>query len=129
MKVERELVSWDEIGKPVFKKEQIYFPNKKNPLYLKSKNWGLTADHKVSVISTKADLEFQPDSISDYIFHGFGGIIYKLENNTLKVFSRQKPKVPPNFESEINVELIEVKNNAEWNKMQTEISNGYQQFE
>ena len=40
MKVERELVSWDEIGNPVFKKEQIYFPNKKNSLYLKSKNGG-----------------------------------------------------------------------------------------
>lgn len=129
MKVERELASWDEIGKPVFEKEQIYFPNKKTSLYLKSKNWGLTADHKISVISTKSDLEFQPDSISEYIFHGFGGIIYKVENNTLKIYSHQKPKIPPKFESEINVELIEVKNNVEWNKMKKQIDNNYQEFE
>ena len=129
MKVERELASWDEIGKTVFEKEQIYFPNKKTSLYLKSKNWGLTADHKISVISTKSDLEFQPDSISEYVFHGFGVIIYKVENNTLKIYSHQKPKIPPKFESEINVELIEVKNNEEWNKMKELIDKGFQKFQ
>ncbi|MBD8491000.1 hypothetical protein IFO69_19765 [Echinicola sp. CAU 1574] len=128
MKVERELASWDEIGKPVFEKEQIYFPNKKTSLYLKSKNWGLTADHKISVISTKSDLEFQPDSISEYIFHGFGGIIYKMENDTLKIYSTQKPKTPPKFESDINVEIIEIKDNLEWIKLNDKIKNEYQKF-
>jgi hypothetical protein len=128
-KVERELASWDEIGKPVFEKEQIYFPNKKTSLYLKSKNWGLTGDHKITVISTKSDFEFQPDSISEYIFHGFSGIIYKVENNTLKIYSHQKPKIPPKFESEINVELIEVKNNVEWNKLNDKTKNKYRKFE
>ena len=129
MKVEREFARWNEIGKPLFEKEQIYFPNKKTSLYLKSKNWGLTGDHKISVISTKPDFEFQPDSISEYIFHGFGGIIYKVENNTLKIYSHQKPKIPQKFESEISVELIKVKNNAEWNKMKKQIDNNYQEFE
>ncbi len=128
-KIERELSSWEEIGKPVFEKEQIYFPNKKTSLYLKSKNWGLTGDHKISVISTKSDLEFQPDSISEYIFNGFGGILYKVESNTLKIYSHQKPKIPPKFESEINVELIEIKNNAEWNKIKEQMKNNYQEFE
>ena len=129
MKVEREFASWDEIGKPAFEKEQIYFPNKKTSLYLKSKNWGLTGDHKITVISTKSDFEFQPDSISEYIFHGFSGIIYKVENNTLKIYSHQKPKIPPKFESEINVELIEVKNNAELNKLNDKTKNEYRKFE
>jgi hypothetical protein len=128
MKLERELASWDEIGKPLFEKEQVYFSNKKTFLYLKSKNWGLTADHKISVISTKSDFEFQPDSISEYIFHGFEGIIYKAENDTLKIYSTQKPKVPPKFESKINVELIEIKNNLEWIKLNDKIKNGIQQW-
>ncbi|WP_339758711.1 hypothetical protein [Algoriphagus aquimarinus] len=129
MKLERELAGWDEIGKPLFEKEQVYFPNKKTSIYLKSKNWGLTADHQISVISTKPDFEFQPDSISEYIFHGFGGIIYKVENDTLKIYSTQKPKVPPKFESEINVEIIEIKDNLEWIKLNDKIKNGYQKFE
>lgn len=129
MEVEREFTSWDEIGKPVFEKKEIYFPNKKTSLYLKSKNWGLTGDHKISVISTKSDFEFQPDSISEYIFHGFGEIIYKAEINTLKIYSHQKPKIPPKFQSKVNVELIEVENNEEWDKMKKQIDNNYQEFE
>jgi hypothetical protein len=129
MKVEREFASWDEFGKPVFEKRQIYFPNKNTTLYLKSKNWGITGNHQISVISTKPDFEFQPDSISEYIFHGFGGIIYKVENNTLKIYSHQKPKIPLEFESDINVEFIEIKNNTEWNKLKTQIDNNYQIFE
>lgn len=129
MKVELEFASWDEIGKPVFEKKQVYFPNKKVSLYLKSKNWGITGNHQISVISTKPDFEFQPDSISEYIFHGFGGIIYKVENNTLKIYSTQKLKIPPKFESEINVELIEIKNNLEWIKLNDKIKTEYQKFE
>jgi hypothetical protein len=129
MKVEREFANWDEIGKPVFENKKIYFPNKKTTLYLKSKNWGLTADHKVSVISTNPDFEFHPDSISDYIFQGFEEIIYKVEDNTLKIYSHQKPEVPPNFESEIKVELIEINNNIEWDKLKAKIENNYQIFQ
>jgi hypothetical protein len=129
MRVERELTSWAEIGKPVSTKKQIYFPNKMTSIYLKSNNWGLTYDHKITVISTDYDLEFKADSISEYIFHGFDGIIYKTENDTLKIYSRQQPKIPPKFESEIKVKLIEVKNNAEWNKMNELIDKGFQKFE
>ena len=75
MRAERELVSIDEIGKPLFKKKQIDFPNKKASLFLKSKSWGLTGDHKVTVLSTNGNFEFYPDSLSEYIFHGFSAII------------------------------------------------------
>ncbi len=128
MKIENELASWDEFGKPVFEKKQIYFPNKKTTLYLKSKVWGITGNHQISVISTKPEFEFQPDSISEYIFHGDAGIIYKVENNTLKIYSHQKPKIPQKFESEINIELIELKNYADWNKLKAQIDNNYQIF-
>jgi hypothetical protein len=129
MRVERELTSWEEIGKPVSEKRQIYFPKKMTSLYLKSNNWGLTYDHKITVISTDSDLEFKADSISEYIFHGFDGLIYKVQNDTLKIYTRQQPEIPPKFESEINVELIEIKNNTEWNKFKAQIHNNYQIFE
>ena len=129
IRVERELTSWEKIGKPISEKRQIYFPNKMTSLYLKSNNWGLTYDHKITVISTDSNLEFKSDSISEYIFYGFDGLIYKAENDTLKIYTRQLPKIPPKFESEITVELIEVKNNAEWNKMNEQIDNNYQKFE
>ena len=129
MKTEEELSSLDEIGKPLFQKKKIYFPNKKTNLYLKSKNWGLTGDHKITVISTKSDFEFQPDSINEYIFNGFSEIIYKVENNTLKIYCQEKPKIPIKFNSEINVEFIEVKNNSEWKILNEKIDNNYKKFE
>ena len=129
MRVERELTSWNEIGKPVVEKRQIYFPNKMTSLYLKSNNWGLTYDHKITVISTSSATEFQADSISEYIYYGFDGLIYKTENDTLKIYSRQNPKIPTEFDSEIKVQLIEIKSNPEWEKLKEEIRNGYQYFE
>jgi hypothetical protein len=129
MRVERELTSWEEIGKPVSKKKQIYFPNEMTSLYIKSNNWGLTYDHKITVISTNSDLEFKADSISEYIFYGFDGLIYKTQNDTLKIYSRQQPNIPPKFDSDIIVEIIEIKSNPEWKKMKAEIINGFQQFE
>lgn len=90
MKVERELASWDEIGKPIFERKQLYFPSKKASLYLKSINWGLTGDHKITVVSPTRELKFETDSTSEYIFHGFGGIIYKTEKDTLKIYSMRK---------------------------------------
>jgi hypothetical protein len=129
MKVERTFASLDEIGEPVFESTQVYFPNSKSSLYLKSKSWGLTGDHKITVISTKRELEFQPDSISEYIFHGFGDLIYKTQRDTLKIYSMHKPTIPTDFQSEIYVELIEIKSNPEWTKLEEKLQNGYRQLE
>ncbi|GHC65882.1 hypothetical protein GCM10008083_33780 [Ulvibacter litoralis] len=129
MRFERELTSWDEIGKPEVEKKQIYFPDKLTSLYIKSNNWGLTYDHKITVISTSPVSEFKADSITEYIFYGFDGLIYKAVNDTLKIYSRQKPKIPTDFDSEVYIDLIEIKNNSEWNKLKQEIHDGFQYFE
>lgn len=129
MKVERELAGWDEIGKPVFVKKQIYFPKEKTTLYLKRKTWGITGNHQITIISTKPEFEFKADSISDYIFNGFAEVIYKVENDTLKIYSHHKPNIPSKFDSKIEIELIEFKNNAEWHKLQEQAENCSQMFE
>lgn len=129
MKIQEGLTEIDELGKPHYNKEQIYFPKKNTSLYLKSKNWGLTADHKVSVISTSSELEFEPDSISEYIFQGFGGLVFKTVSDTLKVYTTQKPNIPQGFKSDVIVEFIELKDNREWIKLNEKIKNGYRKFE
>jgi len=125
MKVERELVSWDEIGKPSFERKQIYFPNKKSSIFVKRKTWGLTGNHQITIISTKPEFEFNADSITDYIFNGFSEVIYKKENNTLKIYSHYKPSVPDKFDSKIEIELIEFQNNAEWHELERQAKNSY----
>ncbi|NHN27517.1 hypothetical protein FIA58_017695 [Flavobacterium jejuense] len=129
IEVIRTINSLDEIGKPLFEKKIIKFQNKKTEIYLKSKNWGLTGDHKISVISTNPDKEFQPDSISEYIFKGFEEIIYSVEKDTLKIFARHLPTIPKKFDSEIQIKVMKVENNIEWNKIKEKTKKSYETFE
>lgn len=119
----------DEIGKPLFKKKQLNFPNKKVSLYLKSKNWGLTGDHKITVLSKNPQQEFHPDTTSEYIFNGFEEIIYCIEKNTLKIFSWQSPKKPEKFDSEIQIKWILIENNTEWNSIKEKTKKNYSIFD
>ncbi len=129
IKTEQNLKSWDEIGKPLFERKEIYFPKKQLSLYLKSKNWGITGNHKATVLSINSNLEFHPDKNTEYIFKGFGEIIYKSENGKLKIYySNFIPEIPKNFKSEIQVELIELKGN-EWRVLNRKVNAGYKKFE
>lgn len=129
MKTESELSNWKEIAEPIFKKEEINFPNENTSIYLKSKNWGLTGNHKVTVISTNPDSKFKVDSLSDFVFKGFTDLIYKKDNDTLKIYSHYKPSTPLNFNTKIKVEFIKIRNNAEWNELKEKIERNYQIFE
>lgn len=128
MRCERELAQIETIGKPVYNVESVYFPDINEDIFLKSKNWGLTGDHKISVISTNSEYEFQPDSTKEFIFHGFGGLLYELRNDTLFVYSSQNPKPPKYFDSKVSIEVIQI-SNPEWVKMNSKIKTGIQKFE
>ena len=81
-----------------------YYKKKgKTALYLKSKSWGLTGNHKITVLSKNPQQEFHLDTTSEYIFNGFEEIIYSIEEDTLKIFSWQSPKQPEKFDSEIQI--------------------------
>ena len=119
-KYERFMTDLEQIGKPVYNREQIYFPDKKETIYLKSKNWGLTGDHKITVVSKNPDYEFFPDSTSEYLFHGFDGLIYKKSNDTLYIYDGQTPKKPINFNSNINIVILNTQG-KEWRDLDSKI--------
>ena len=129
MKVEQKFTEWDETFKPEYKIERIYFPEKKENLYLKRKTWGITGNDQTTVISTKKELKFETDTISDYVYSGFSEIIYKAENNKLIIYSHHKPNIPKKFKSEIEIELRKYKNNSEWNILKEKANRSYQKFE
>jgi hypothetical protein len=129
MRVEREFTKWDETFKPEYKIESIYFPEKKESIYLKRKTWGITGNHQTTSISTKKELQFETDTISDYVFKGFSNIIFKAEKNKLIIYSHHKPEIPLKFESEIKIELREYENNTEWNNLKKKANSSYKIFE
>ncbi|WP_157691877.1 hypothetical protein [Polaribacter sp. KT25b] len=95
----------DETFKPEYKIERIYFPEKRESLYLKRKTCGITGNHQTTVISKKKKFQFETETISDYVFKEFLEIIFKAENNKLIIYSYYKPEIPIKFESEIEIEL------------------------
>lgn len=128
IRFERLTADFEEIGKPVYIKEQIYFPEKNETVYLKSKIWGLTGDHQITTISTNPDSEFFPDSTSEYIFYGFEALIYKKSKDTLYIFAGQTPEKPVNFNSKINIVMIKTQA-IEWTSLNEKIKNNYRKFE
>lgn len=117
----------EEIGEPIYNMERVYFPNKKNTLFIKSKSWGLLGNHTVTVISNNPDLEFHPDSTSEYIIHGSDCLFYQKQHDTLIVYHNHKLQVPDNFASNINVRVVELKV-YEWQEMRDKINNSLRRF-
>lgn len=80
-------------------------------LYLKSKNWGLTYDHQLTVISTSNKAKWQePDSTKDFIYKWLDPFLYEFKNDTLFVYCNTKAPIPKNFTSNIKVVQKEVDN-------------------
>ncbi len=55
---------------PTYKIIELESKINSSKIYLKSKNWGVTGDRQISIISSDNDREFEEDSIKEYIFKG-----------------------------------------------------------
>ncbi len=126
IKFEQEFSLLNDFGKPNYKMETIHFPSIEvgTSLYLKSKTWGITGNHSVSVISTNGNYEFEPDTLSDFCFYDFDEIVYKVEADTLKIFTLKDLQLPPKFNSKVNVDIIKLKH-TDYAALRKEIKSGY----
>lgn len=111
--IKNELSEFDKIGEPIIKVKSIYFPEIKDSIFVKSKVWGITGNHKTAIITKSSNPEFKSDSLNDYVFKGFGEIILLKNIDELKVYSFQKPNIPKNFNSKVSIKLFPIKNNHE----------------
>ena len=87
---------------PKFKYEEL-IDSKNTKIYLKSKSWGLTYDHQLSIITTNPAKKWLPDSLNDYIFHGLEPFIYEFRRDTLFIYSRNFCQQPNGFHSGIPI--------------------------
>jgi hypothetical protein len=101
---------------PTYKRvELVSVDNDK--LYIKSKNWGVTGDHQLTVISTEDEREFEIDSTRQIIFNGLEPFLYKVSNDTLFLTLRQKSRIPEGFNSRWTIIQQEVDNPTIMNSM------------
>jgi len=79
-------------------------------LYIKTKNWGITGDSQLTVITTEDKREFEIDSTRQIFFEGLAPFIYKVSHDTLFLILRQESKIPIDFESSWTIIQKEVDN-------------------
>lgn len=99
-----------DFGRPTYRIIPILSQNKKSTIYIKTKNWGVTGDHQLTVVSTSPEKEFEPDSTKEMIFKGLEPFLYKSNKDTLFLFVWEKSIIPENVRSKWIVKQTEVDN-------------------
>ena len=57
------------------------------PIFIKKMVWGLTGDKQVIVISNSGKKDFKPVKSKEYVYEGLFDIFYKLQNDTLFIYT------------------------------------------
>jgi len=95
---------------PVYTIEEIHSKKYKESIYIKKKEWGVTGDYQVIVISKSPSKEFEPDDKYDYIYKWDADFFYKYNNDTLVVYVYKKSQIPMRFDSKITINQNELSN-------------------
>jgi hypothetical protein len=95
---------------PTYSKVELISDKDNSVIYIKSKNWGVTGDHQVTVISTDGEREFEPDSTKEFVFKGLDPFLYRVKGDSLILNVRSKVKIPINFKSRWKIKQIETEN-------------------
>ncbi|MCX6180485.1 MAG: hypothetical protein NT150_00970 [Bacteroidetes bacterium] len=93
---------------PTYGIKKIHSDTLNADIYIKKKNWGVSGDHQVVVISTSGQEKFEPDSTKDYIF--VSEFFFKASKDSLYIYTDSKAKEPRLFDSKFKVIQVELSN-------------------
>lgn len=79
-------------------------------LYIKKKIWGMTSDNQIIVISNSDQKEFTVDSAESYVYEGMMPFLYKLEKDTLLVYTLKIATVPKGLKTSFKVIQVLLEN-------------------
>ncbi|WP_299822411.1 hypothetical protein [uncultured Pontibacter sp.] len=95
---------------PTFSQVELVSKEDSSKLYITSKNWGVTGDRQITIISLDEEKEFKVDSTSQIMFHGLEPFLYQVRTDSLILFVRQKAKIPVNFKTDWVIIQNEIEN-------------------
>lgn len=99
-----------DFGRPTYRIIPLLSQDKKSTIYIKTKNWGVTGDHQLTVVSTSPKKEFEPDSTKEMIFKGLEPFLYKSNKDTLFLYVWENSIIPENFRSKWIIKQTEIDN-------------------
>lgn len=79
-------------------------------IYIKRKVWGISADHRIVVISISPETDFEPNPNQEYVYKGFSPIFYRFVNDTLELFVNKLANIPSKMPTEIKINQIVLSN-------------------
>lgn len=88
---------------PVVRKFQISTPNAVEPIYVTAKNWGVSYDHQMILISTGKKEGVMYDPETDIKYDGLSPLFSKFSGDTLQLFVRVASKIPDNFYAKVPI--------------------------
>jgi len=95
---------------PTYSRVELISDKDNSVIYIKSKNWGVTGDHQITVITTDGEREFEPDSTREYVFKGLGPFLYRVKGDSLILNVGSKVTIPNNFKTSWKIKQIETEN-------------------
>jgi len=90
--------------------KKIYSQKYNETLYLKKKNWGVTGDYQIIIVTKTPGKIFEPNEKNDYVYKGLLSFFYEFHNDTLDIYTRRKSKIPESFDSKVVINQIEISN-------------------
>jgi len=93
---------------PDYNIKEIGFTDNSIKLYLKSKTWGISANHEVVQLSTNSKSEI--DSVHNLVFKDPDFLFYKTSHDSLFLYVYSGAIKPPQFNSTIKIIQVELPN-------------------
>ena len=89
---------------------EVSFKDTQSKLYIKMKTWGMTSDNQVVVVSNSNKKEFISESTKDYVYEGIMPLFYKVQNDTLSIYTLVTSSVPEDFKTNLKVIQVQIEN-------------------
>jgi hypothetical protein len=116
------------ILKPVVEINSVHFDKANDTIYIKKKNWGITGDYQIIVLSTDPNRDFKPNKEKEYVYEGLISLFYKMENDTLTLYVSKAVEVPEDFKLNDFILQKELTNQEMMNLYETYKEKGIQKF-
>lgn len=117
------------IWQPVVKEFEIRVPTLNEAVYVKKKVWGITHDYQLLLISAHPRKSFDYDPKTDYIYHNFSYLFYRIIRDSLEIYTMTPSPVPDEFTSGVKIIQIELDNPTMMELLTTYESKGLKRFE
>lgn len=82
----------------------------KDSLFIITQNWGLNGDNQTTIITKNVRSNGKYDGTTNIVYDGLEPFVYKVEKDTLFIFSRHVVAIPKGFTSKIPIIQTQVDN-------------------